>query len=123
MKRVRLFEIVCAESEMKLIVAEIVLSVKVAKMSQFELKPPVPVLKINYRKRTVVGIYSSDFFKSERLFVKSFRSLEIGYVVILMYRSEFHKAVLLVHYIRDIKISQAHSALYRHCCHKTPDIV
>ena len=100
----------CFESEMKLVIAEIVLSVKVAKMSKLELKTSVPAFKLDYRKRTVVCIYPSDFFKPERIFVKSFRSLEIGYVVIFVYRSEFHKSVLLVHYILYKKISQAHSA-------------
>ena len=74
MKRMRLLEIVGTESEVKLVVAEVVISVEIFEPRQFELKTAVFALKINYDTRAVVRVYPARLFEPERLAVKIYRT-------------------------------------------------
>lgn len=82
------------ESEMEFVVAEIVSAVKVFQPRKLKLKTAVYAFEIHYRERAVFSVYPARFFKSERLAVKLYRSVEVSYVVVFVNGSEFHFFIL-----------------------------
>ena len=93
-KRVRLCKILGFESEMKLVVSEIVVAAEIFKPRQFKQKIHVVAPEIDDDERAVFGVYPAFFFEPRCLIVKLYRAVEVADVVIFVNGSEFHFFIL-----------------------------